>query len=120
MNHLLFEKVYLTGTVPKVTKAIVITCIYCYFYRSDVLDRGVKQLISQAVESKAKAFHTRIEGVVQNYLYMQNNPQKQDKQPRKHKMVDGKEETKLSTPEVISDISQLIPVPSSSSGTGTL
>lgn len=87
--------------------------------QSDVLDRGVKQLISQAVESKAKAFHTRIEGVVQNYLYMQNNPQKQDKQPRKHKMVDGKEETKLSTPEVISDISQLIPVPSSSSGTGS-
>ena len=79
-----------------------------------MLDRGVKQLISQALESKAKAFQTRIEGVVQNYIYMQKHPQRQDKQPRKHKMVDNKEETKPSTSDVISDISQLIPVPSSS------
>ncbi|XP_074615307.1 uncharacterized protein LOC141874800 isoform X2 [Acropora palmata] len=49
---------------------------------------------------------------------MQNNPQQQDKHPRKHKVVDGKEETKLSTPDLISDISQLIPVPISS-GTGS-
>ena len=85
------------------------------FYRSDVLDRGVKQLISQALESKAKAFQTRIEGVVQNYIYMQKHPQNQGKPARKLRMVDSKEETKPSTSEVISDISQLIPVPCSSS-----
>lgn len=78
------------------------------------MDRGVKQLISQALESKAKAFHTRIEGVVQNYMYMQSHPQRQDKHLRKYKTVDTKEEAKPSTSEVISDISQLIPVPSSS------
>ena len=80
-------------------------------HRSEVLDRGVKQLISQALESKAKAFQTRIEGVVQNYIYTQKHPQNQDKQTRKRKTVDEKEETKPSTSEVISDISQLIPVP---------
>ena len=77
-----------------------------------MLDRGVKQLISQALESKAKAFQTRIEGVVQNYIYTQKHPQNQDKQNRKRKTVDEKEEAKPPTSQVISDISQLIPVPS--------
>lgn len=74
------------------------------------MDRGVKQLISQALESKSKAFQTRIEGVVQNYIYMQKHPQNQDKQNRKRKTGDDKEENKPSVP--ICDISQLIPVPS--------
>lgn len=82
-----------------------------------MLDRGVKQLISQALESKAKAFQTHIEGVVQNYIYTQKHPQNQDKSTRKHRTVDSKEDTKPLTSEVISDISQLIPVPCSS-GTG--
>lgn len=76
------------------------------------MDRGVKQLISQALESKSKAFQTRIEGVVQNYIYMQKHPQNQDKQNRKRKTGHDKEENKQSVSEVICDISQLIPVPS--------
>ena len=76
------------------------------------MDRGVKQLISQALESKSKAFQTRIEGVVQNYIYMQKHPQNQDKQNRKRKMGHDKEENKPSVSEFICDISQLIPVPS--------
>lgn len=80
-----------------------------------MLERGIKQLIAQALDSKAKVFQTRIEGVVQNYIYTQQHPQAQEKQNRKHKTLDEKEDTKSSSSDikhdVISDISQLIPIP---------
>ena len=80
-----------------------------------MLERGIKQLISQALDSKSKVFQTRIEGVVQNYIYTQNHPRAQEKQNRKHRTVDEKEDTKSSSSDtkydVISDISQLIPIP---------
>ena len=83
-----------------------------------MLERGIKQLITQALDSKAKVFQTRIEGVVQNYIYTQQHPQNQEKQrqkeKQKHKTVDEKEDTKPSSDTkhaVISDISELIPIP---------
>ncbi|KAL9982258.1 hypothetical protein ACROYT_G004283 [Oculina patagonica] len=83
--------------------------------QSEVLERGIKQLISQSLDSKSKVFQTRIEGVVQNYIYTQGNPQATDKQNRKHKTVDEKDNTKSTSSDskhnVISDISQLIPIP---------
>lgn len=81
-----------------------------------MLERGINQLISQALDTKAKGFQTRIEGVVQNYIYTQNNPQNQDKQNRKHKTVDEKEDSKSNSSSDfkhagICDISDLIPIP---------
>ena len=80
-----------------------------------MLERGIKQLIAQALDSKAKVFQTRIEGVVQNYIYTKQHPQAQDKHNRKHKTLDEKEDTKSFSSDtkhdVISDISQLIPIP---------
>jgi len=80
-----------------------------------VLERGIKQLIAQALDSKAKVFQTRIEGVVQNYIYTKQHPQAQDKHNRKHKTLDEKEDTKSFSSDtkhdVISDITQLIPIP---------
>lgn len=80
-----------------------------------MLERGIKQLIAQALDSKAKVFQTRIEGVVQNYIYTKQHPQAQEKQNRKHKTLDEKEDSKSSSSDakhdVISDISQLIPIP---------
>ena len=84
-----------------------------------MLERGIKQLITQALDNKSKVFQTRIEGVVQNYIYTQNHPQRQEKQIRKHKTVDDKDDIKSSSSDtkhdVISDISQLIPIPGPSS-----
>lgn len=78
-----------------------------------MLERGIKQLISQALDCKANVFQTRIEGVVQNYIYTQKHPQSQEKPTRKYKTLD--EDTKSSSSDskhgVICDISQLIPVP---------
>ena len=90
--------------------------ITCFIpLRSEVLERGIKQLIAQALDSKAKVFQTRIEGVVQNYIYTKQHPQAQEKHNRKHKTLDEKEDTKSSSSDtkhdVISDISQLIPIP---------
>ena len=80
-----------------------------------MLERGIKQLIAQALDSKAKVFQTRIEGVVQNYIYTKKHPQAQEKHSRKHKTLDEKEDSKSSSSDakhdVISDISQLIPIP---------
>ena len=80
-----------------------------------MLERGIKQLIAQALDSKAKVFQTRIEGVVQNYIYTKQHPQAQEKHSRKHKTLDEKEDSKSSCSDakhdVISDISQLIPIP---------
>ena len=84
-------------------------------FRSEVLERGIKQLIAQALDSKAKVFQTRIEGVVQNYIYTKKHPQAQEKHNRKHKTLDEKEDSKSSSSDakhdVISDIRQLIPIP---------
>ena len=86
-----------------------------FLFRSEVLERGIKQLIAQALDSKAKVFQTRIEGVVQNYIYTKQHPQAQEKHGRKHKTLDEKEDNKSSCSDakhdVISDISQLIPIP---------
>ena len=86
-----------------------------FLFRSEVLERGIKQLIAQALDSKAKVFQTRIEGVVQNYIYTKQHPQAQEKHSRKHKTSDEKEDSKSSSSDakrdVISDISQLIPIP---------
>ena len=80
-----------------------------------MLERGIKQLIAQALDSKAKVFQTRIEGVVQNYIYTKKHPQAQEKHNRKHKTSDEKEDIKSSSSDakhdVISDISKLIPIP---------
>lgn len=80
-----------------------------------MLERGIKQLITQALDSKAKVFQTRIEGVVQNYIYTKKHPQAQEKHNRKHKTSDEKEDNKSSSSDVkrdiISNISQLIPIP---------
>ena len=92
-------------------------CNHIVSSRSEVLERGVKQLISQALESKAKSFQTRIEGVVQNYIYTQHHQQNQEKQNRRHKASDEKADmsAKSSTSEakqnVVNDITRLIPVP---------
>ena len=87
----------------------------CFQFRSEILQRGVERLINQTIDQKAKSFQTRIEGVVQNYLY-ESNREKRERYRRPNRVSESKCETKTSGSEALSSssksdniISQLLP-----------
>lgn len=81
-----------------------------FSFRSEILQRGVERLIKQTIDQKSKSFQTRVEGVVQNYLY-ESNREKRERFRKPNRVSESKNEMKSSGSEAASskiDASQLL------------